>query len=227
MLIVITLLAGIGWLAIKLNRSSAEFRHAAAEFRQIQSHSVAENAGLRREVATLRKETTVAVKSASQAEQAAPPANTSVDITEYIEAQPGYAAYRKRSLQDQIFLRYGDLKSLNLEPEKLQQLQQLLVDQLAAPGDAMAAAQKQGIPFASSAYNELIGVATQQAGAAILNFLGKAGYAALQARQQHIQLLATVQNDLGVRLALAGDPLTADQTGAMTDLMVQFRQRGY
>ena len=227
------LVAILTWLAVREHAHAAELIATTTKLRETQDRDAAELTALRSRNVALQKErdtliaSAAATKSASRtATPAMPITSRPIDISEYMEADPEYPAFREKILQERVTARYGNLRSLNLPPEKFQKLQHLLADRMAAPWDAQAAGLKLGLPPGSPETSRAIGESMREIDGEIINLLGKTDYAALQTAQRQAQNLSYVQTNLGLKLTLAGQPFSGEQVSAVTDVLSQYQKNG-
>ena len=244
--IVVALLLFLAWLAFRERSKAAELQATNTQLLKSHDRDVDELAALRVKLAAARKEkddlvaTVAAEKKAVPAAPAAKPATTNVDITEYFEADPEFPAYREKLIQERIRLRYGDLRSLNLSPEKLQRLQHLLYDQASAPQDARAAALKLGMTPGSPEMNRATAAAMKEIDSEIKALLGTSGFdnlqaaqhqtqsafGELQAAQRQTQNITNLQNGIGLKMTLAGAAFSGEQITALSETLSHFQSGG-
>ncbi|MDB6128040.1 MAG: hypothetical protein JWM35_1936, partial [Verrucomicrobia bacterium] len=227
------LVAVLGWFAFHEHRQASGLVTATAKLREARDRDAVELTTLRLKNAALQKEKDALVAGAvaaakipahpGSADKAA--MSRSVDLTEYVEADPEYPAYRDKILLERVRARYGDLSFLKLPPDKLKALQRLLVDQVSAPQDAQAAAAKMGFGLGSPEVGKAIGDAMREIDGEIKDLVGKTGFADLQNAQRQAQNVSYVQTNLGLKLTLAGQPFSGEQITAVSDTLNQF-QRG-
>jgi hypothetical protein len=147
-----------------------------------------------------------------------------VDLTPFMKRDPAYAALRHRVLLRAVRVTYGDLAALNLPPDRLQKLTELLLDRCAAPQDARDAALQQGLKDGSPEYLQAVANSVNDAENDIKSFLGQSAYDQLLANENRINLASTLETTVGNYLAAAGIPLSGDQIAALADAQQKLRE---
>lgn len=123
----------------------------------------------------------------------------------------------------QLDSRYAALfKSLNLSPDQLDKLKNLLVERQSAPQDVLAAARAQGIDPRSDPTGMQKMIASTQADvdASIKQALGDQGYAQYQQYQQTLPQRGVV-NQLQQSLSYTSAPLTDTQSSQLVQILAQ------
>jgi hypothetical protein len=133
------------------------------------------------------------------------------------EVQKLMAVQRKAGLDG----RYAALfRMLNLPPEQLDQLKNLLVDKSTAMADIMAVAREQGINRRDdpAMFNQLIADAQAEIDANIRTTLGEVGYAQYLDYERTLPQ-RSVASQLEQRLSYSSTPLTPDQTAQLVKIL--------
>jgi len=141
-------------------------------------------------------------------------------LNPFIQKDPGYAALHRLSLLREVRRYYGDLRNLNLPPDQLTRLNNLLVNKTTAPADARDAALQQGIKENTPEFYAAVNKVSADADNEIKSFLGPSGYQLLMADgtaagEQLFMYDSPMERDL----ASAGIPLSGEQTGALMDTL--------
>jgi hypothetical protein len=139
-----------------------------------------------------------------------------------LRKDPAYAPIMHRQQLREISREYGDVfASLNLPPDKLAQLKNLMIDRLNAPADARDAAQNSGLNGAD--INQAAEQAVSGVNDDIKALVGADGYDELQAAQQTMGERNMIQLQVGVDLSAAGVPLSGSQTLALAQIYADAR----
>ncbi len=129
------------------------------------------------------------------------------------------AAQQKSALD----ARYADLfRRLNLPPEMIDRLKDLLLERQSANADVMAAAREQGLggPEDRAALRLLVEQAQAETDAAIRATLGEAGYAEYQFYNQS-QPQRAVVSQLETKLSYGGAPLAQSQSDQLVRILAE------
>lgn len=124
--------------------------------------------------------------------------------------------------------RYAGLfRMLQLSPERLDRLKQLLVDRQNAPMDVFAAASRQNLlgPNAGAELQQLVQAELAAIDESIHELLGPAGFAEYQAYER-TQVERSLVDRLNDRLSYTDAPLTEQQAEALVDLLAAARSTG-
>jgi hypothetical protein len=221
LLLFAALCVGLGWQTWREHREVLDLREA----REAQSKAEIQERGkieqLRRQVAELRSETNAPGRHAS-GESSGESKNrnpthrsAAIDITHLVRQDPAYAAVHRKNLLQGILMRYGDLKVLNLPPDRLEKLEDILIDEAEAPQDAREAALEMGVDADSQEMTNTVWRAQKEADSEIKSFLGDADYQTLQASQSQIQGWRSLEWGPNQELTALGVPLSVDQMNAL------------
>jgi len=167
------------------------------------------------EAAKKREETRKAREAAASATITAPKKNAPVDLTPYLEKQPGYAQLRQLLMLRQVNRQYGDLKGLNLPPEQLDKLRNLLAEKLQAPQDAREAALQAGIEANSPEMRKAVQEASSGVDSEIKALVGPDQYTAVNNLQMQAGFRTNIQFQISPDMNAAGLPLSTDQINAL------------
>lgn len=138
-------------------------------------------------------------------------------LMENPEVQRLMMIQRKAGLDD----RYAGLfKALNLRPEQLEQLKELLVERMTVRNDVMGAARSQGLNPRTDrdAIAALVTNGEAEVDAAVRGLIGDAAYSQYQDYERTQPLRATVDR-LEQRLSYSSTPLSAEQSAAMLSIL--------
>lgn len=167
-----------------------------------------------------------AAKAPAPAKQA-PQERKTLHIADMVRDHPELAAIRERDARRNMLRWYGPaLDTLNLPPETLAKLKDLLVQQMAASGDATAAARAQGLKPGTPEWRQAVQQSTldiQQQITATLQTAVPMNWAQLQAR---VGFTDQVQSNFGPELILAGAPLSPAQSQALVQAMADATYAG-
>jgi hypothetical protein len=196
----------------------------------IQAKSAANALNARRQIAELRQKLSAAQSAATAAEKkpqasaqaegnSRAPRRRASPILDFSEMRkdPAFAAlWRKQRLRT-LNLQLGDtLTKLNLPPEELAKLKNLLVDRDEAAEDAREAGrdadldQRTLIQAVQNAMNEV--------NDEIKALVGAEGFSQIQSAQQTGTWKIVIQNQVGADLTAAGSPLSAEQIDALAQI---------
>ncbi len=133
-----------------------------------------------------------------------------------LQRDPAYQALEKKQLRRFMLRQYGDaLASLNLPPDQLAQLKDLMASRVFSGGDPRLAGLEQGSP----AYMQAMRAASQAVNQQIDALIGPEG----QRKLQDAQMLTTAQNQVNTNyapdFAEGGVPLTPEQTTGLAQLL--------
>lgn len=133
------------------------------------------------------------------------------------EVQKLMAVQRKASLDG----RYAALfRMLNLPPDQLDKLKNLLVDKSTANSDVMAAAREQGVDRRDdpAMFNQLVAAAQEEIDANIRTTLGEVGYAQYVDYERTLPQ-RSVAAQLEQRLSYTSTPLTPEQSAQLVRIL--------
>jgi hypothetical protein len=143
-----------------------------------------------------------------------------VHISDIIRDHPEYMAMYQKQIRRNVDRMYGNgLNTLNLAPDQLAQLKNLLVERQMGDMDAQQAAQAQGLEPGSPAYQAAIQQASQDVEHQIASILGPNGDNLLAQLQMRTVIQNQFQNTYAPDFADAGMPLTPDRTNGLIQAM--------
>ncbi|HTB79581.1 MAG TPA: hypothetical protein VK717_01710 [Opitutaceae bacterium] len=132
---------------------------------------------------------------------------------------PGYAAFLHRQELRDLNRVYGEeLAKLNLSPDKLAKVKDLLIARSDAIKDARETAQDSGLDRASM--KSVITKATNDVDDEIKNLVGPDTFAQVQATQKTSETKMIIQSEVGVDMTSAGTPLSSDQVSALAKILI-------
>jgi hypothetical protein len=117
--------------------------------------------------------------------------------------------------------RYAALfRKLNLPPEQLEKLKNLLVERTASLKDTVTVAQEQGINLAENpvAAGKLVGDIVNEINSSLRTMLGDADFAQLRSYERTLPQRSVVE-DLQQRLSYTATPLTVSQADQLIDIL--------
>jgi hypothetical protein len=224
-LVIVLLLAALGWTgweswqehqqiavlqarALSADRALDQVRKQAAQYHERLV-----------EAAKARQEAKAADGAAKNGKKTGK--NAMVDLTPYLEKEPGYAQMRQLLQLRRIAREYGDLKNLNLPPDQLDKLKALLVDRMQAPQDAREAALQAGIGENSRDMSKAVQSATEGVDADIKALVGPDQFAALTAIQMQAGYRSNIQYQIAPDMNAAGLTLTSPEIDALAQAQQQ------
>jgi hypothetical protein len=150
-----------------------------------------------------------------------------VHISDIIRDHPEYMPLYEKQMRRNIDRMYGNgLNTLNLPPDQLAQLKNLLVERQMGEMDAQQAAQSQGLTPGSPAWQTAMQQASQDVGNQIASILGPNSTNLLAQLQMRSAIQNQVQNSYAPDFADAGMPLTPDQTNGLIQAMADANYAG-
>lgn len=146
-----------------------------------------------------------------------PPAGSKVSATTAMLKDPEYAAIWRKQKIRQITRACGkELAQLNLPPEQMAKLMDLIFDRTEAERDAREVAQNADMNQAES--NRAVSLANDEVYAKIKALLGDDIYGKFQTALQTSRINLAMQNQFGADLAASSVPLSNEQSSAMTEI---------
>jgi hypothetical protein len=150
-----------------------------------------------------------------------------VHISDIIKDHPEYAAIYERQMRRNVDRMYGNgLNALNLTPDQLSQLKNLLTERQMGNIDAQQAAEASGLVQGSPAWQAAMTQASQDVEGQIAALLGSNGDALLEQLRARMSIQNQVQNSYSPDFADAGLSLTADQENGLIQAMADANYSG-
>lgn len=168
-----------------------------------------------------------ASSASAQGENANTGGATVVHLSDILKDHPEYAALYAKQMRRNIDRMYGDtLNTLNLPPQQLSQLKDLLAERQMSDMDARRLASAAGLAQGSPAWQEAMKQASQDVDQQINAILGSSGNATLT----QLQVRSGIQNQItytyGPDFADAGVPLNAQQSSGLVRAMADANYAG-
>ena len=139
-----------------------------------------------------------------------------INMNDIARDHPEYADLQRKQLRRSILRQYGDaLSALNLAPEQLAQLKDLLASRVIANGDPRLAGLTPGTP----AYNQATRAASAAVNAQITDLIGPDGQAKLRDAMMTSMAETQIANNYAPDFQDAGVALTPEQTRSLAQLM--------
>jgi len=203
--------AEMGLIRAELAEKSSHEEQNRRQLAEFQQKLAAANAAAKK-----AEEELTAQDRAASARPAAPANGKQLSQLLDLERDPAYVALQKRQMRRIILRQYGDaLASLNLPPDQLSQLKDLLAGRIFSSGDPRLAGMEPGTP----AYNQELRAASQAISQQIDALIGPDGQRKLQAAQMLTTSQNQVANNYAPDFADAGVPLTPDQSTSLAQLL--------
>jgi hypothetical protein len=213
----------LGWLAI---RQRTELIRVDLEFKAEDKTARNQVADLRQQLAAVQAAQLRAEKLVAQTAQS-PSGDGEVRTiheSDIVKDHPEYAAILAKQARRNVIIQYGPgLATLNLRPDQLAKLKDLLVERSQTDSDARQAATAAGLEQNSPAYWNAIKQATDVVDQEMTSVFGTDGAAAFQ----KLQNAANNQNQIRYNYASdfedAGVALTPDQTQGLAQALAGAR----
>jgi len=148
-------------------------------------------------------------------------------ISDILKEHPELGTLYAKEIRRTLYTIYGKgLETLNLPPDQLSKLKDLLVERQMSVVDAVQVALGEGLAPGTLAWAEAIKQANQTGGAAIAAVLGpnaEATLTQLQSQTAELQTQAYLQTrvaSISSEFADVGAPLSADQSSGLTQAML-------
>jgi hypothetical protein len=195
-------------------------------------------ADLQHRLAAAKEAEVLAAKQAAQAARAASASSGSgggssnggariVHIGDILKDHPEYSALYAKQIRRNVDRMYGNgLSTLNLPPEQLAQLKDLLVEREMSNIDAQGAAQAEGLVRGSPEWQDAMKQASQDTEAQITAILGSNADSTLIQLQTRAGFQTQVDFNLASDYADAGAPLTPDQSNGLVQAMADANYAG-
>jgi len=212
---------GLGYLALGERTALAR---ANLDLETAQTISRRKVSNLRGELAAAREAQNRAEGQAAQLKQATaargnPSAGDGIRTihqSDIARDHPEYAAILARQNRRNMLQRYGaGLAALNLPPDKLAKMKDLLVEQSAAQQDVAAAAQAAGLKPGSPEYGTAMKEAMDDVNRQMTDLLGQDSAVTMRTLQATASIQNSVQYMLAPDLIDAGIPLSPGQNDAL------------
>lgn len=151
---------------------------------------------------------------------AGPPAVQSArNPTDDMKKVPAMADLLRKQERRTLFSRYGEVfAAMNLPPDQLAKLKNLVLDQQEAPTDARDAALRAGIQDGTPEMAKAQAQAASQVAKEVQALLGADGYAQFQQLAQESTMKRIIEGQVGLDLADAGAPLSAEQLTTLSKI---------
>jgi hypothetical protein len=150
-----------------------------------------------------------------------------VHISDIIKDHPEYAALYENQMRRNVDRMYGNgLNTLNLTPDQLSQLKNLLTERQMGAIDAQQAAEASGLVSGSPAWQAAMNQASQDMEGQIQALLGSNADALLEQLRARMSIQNQVQNNYSPDFADAGLPLTPDQAIGLIQAMADANYSG-
>jgi hypothetical protein len=149
-----------------------------------------------------------------------------VHISDIVKDHPEYEGLYAKQIRRNIDRTYGNLASLNLSPDQINQLKNLLVERQMATMDAQSAAEAAGLQQGTPEWQEAIKQAGQNVEQQLTALLGANADSTLTQLQVRGGMQNQVEFSYAPDFAEAGAPLTADQTTALVQAMADANYGG-
>ena len=207
-------------------KQSAEMGLIRAELTEKSFHAEQDH----RQIADYQKRLTAANDAAKKAEEelvaqdhaatASAPTVTRrtqvINMNDIARDHPEYVELQRKQMRRAMLRLYGDtLSTLNLPPEQLAQLKDLLANRTLLPGDPRVAGLTQGTP----AYNQAARAASQEVNQEIDALIGADNQAKLRDAQIVQMGQSLVANNYAPDFQDAGVPLSPEQTRSLAQLL--------
>jgi cell division septum initiation protein DivIVA len=192
-------------------------------------------ADLQQQLATAKEAENQAEKQVAQAKAASahPSAGNgdgnvrTIHISDIVKDHPEYAALAARESRRNILRQYGDaLAALNLPPDQLSKMKDLLVERELSTNDAQQAAEAAGLQRGTQPWRDAMQQATDSVDQEMTAVLGTDSHPVFQKLQNESNYLNQIQYNYAPDFSEAGAPLNADQTRALADAMAAARNPG-
>jgi hypothetical protein len=150
-----------------------------------------------------------------------------VHISDIIREHPEYEALYEKRIRRNIDRMYGNgLNSLNLTPDQLSQLKNLLAERQMADNDAGQAAEAAGLQPGSAAWHAAMTQASADVEHQLSSILGSNADALLAQLQMKASIQMQVQNTYAPDFADAGIALTPEEANGLAQAMADANYTG-
>jgi hypothetical protein len=219
-------------------REKAEIARTAVARKAAENEAQMRIADLQNQVDALKAAQVQGDKQVSQVTLGAPAADKApgehadagtriVHISDIVKDHPEYAALYAKQIRLNIDRMYGNgLNSLNLTPDQLSQLKNLLVERQMGNTDAQQAAEAAGLVQGSPAWQAAMTQASQEVSGQIQALLGANADATLAQLQARMNIQNQVQNNYVPDFSDAGQPLSPEQASGLIQAMADANYAG-
>jgi|ERR1700722_17628851 len=150
-----------------------------------------------------------------------------VHISDIIKDHPEYAALYEKQMRRNVDRMYGNgLSTLNLTPDQLSQLKNLLTERQMGNIDAQQAAEASGLVQGSPAWQAAMTQASQDVEGQLAALLGSNADALLAQLRARMSIQNQVQNNYSPDFSDAGQPLTPEQASGLIQAMADANYSG-
>jgi hypothetical protein len=150
-----------------------------------------------------------------------------VRISDIIKDHPEYAALYEKQMRRNVDRMYGNgLNTLNLTPDQLSQLKNLLTERQMGNIDAQQAAEASGLVQGSPAWQAAMTQASQDVEGQLAALLGSNADALLEQLRARMGIQNQVQNNYSPDFSDAGQPLTPEQASGLIQAMADANYSG-
>jgi hypothetical protein len=150
-----------------------------------------------------------------------------IHLSDIMKDHPEYEALYAKNMRRNIDRMYGNnLGSLNLSPDQLSQLKNLLVERQMSSMDAMSAAQAAGLTPGTPEYREAMQDASQNVEQQLTALLGSNADATLRQLQVRGNMESQVEFNYAVDFTDAGSPLNPAQSTALVQALADANYGG-
>lgn len=234
----VILLIGCVALGVLVLRQRSEMARAVSERDAEKKVAQSRIVDLQSQVAILREAQVKTAKQIAQLVQGASApqdpqgkgangAAREVHIGDIIKEHPEYAAIFEKQIRRNVDRMYGSgLNTLNLPPDQLAQLKNLLVERQISSSDAEQAAASAGLERGSPAWQAAIQQATQDVQSQISSILGSNATSILAQLQARSGIQSQVEYAYAPDFEDAGMPLSPDQTNGLIQAMADANYAG-
>jgi hypothetical protein len=225
-------LLALGYLAF---RQRAEIVHIDLDLGTADHASHQRIADLQQQLAAAKEAETQAEKAVAQATAASarPSAGNgdgnvrTIRLSEIAKDHPEYAALIARETRRNILREYGDaLADLNLPPEQVAKMKDLLVERELSINDAQQAAEAAGLQRGTAAWRAAMQQVTDSVAQEMTAVLGTDSRPIVDKLQNESGNLSQIQYTYAPDFADAGLPLNPDQSRALAEAMAAARNPG-
>jgi hypothetical protein len=143
-----------------------------------------------------------------------------IHISDIIKEHPEFAGYWAAQQRRNVFQQFGPaLAKLNLPPEQLAKLRDLLLEREMSSTDAAQAAEAAGLKQGSPGWRDAMTQATAAAEQDITNLMGTNGTSFVQRLQAQVNFQNQVENTYAPDFADQGAALSSEQAAALAQAM--------
>jgi hypothetical protein len=154
------------------------------------------------------------------------PGGTIIHIGDILKDHPEYAALYAKQMRRSVDRRYGDLSTLNLAPDQLSNLKDLLTQRAMSNIDAVQLATAAGLDRGSPDWQNAMNSAAQDTEQQITAILGSNADATLAQLQARTAIQNQVNTTYAADFADAGVALSPEQASALIQAMADANYAG-